>query len=182
MTSNKKLADHNIRLIPKPLWGLSLASVCLPSSWEPIRQDAILATAGRCLFAHEPGSHDGTLEAHERWEYDLTGKVTLNEIWPLCRHCHELFHPGRVLARAGKVGLDRLTRRYAATAGIATSAAQRRYQNAFSNHAIASAIRIWTIDTSTVAKHFPLKPKKAKEKQISPHRWSPNPFFQRERC
>lgn len=176
MTASRRISDYDIRLIPKPLWGVSLASVCLASSWEPIRQQAILANAGNCYFADEVGRHDGTLEAHERWEYDLKGKVTLTAIWPLCPHCHELFHPGRVLARSGQAGLDRLTRRYAETAGIPFSTAQRRYHNAFRNHSLASAVRTWSIDTSAVSQHFPLKAKKAKEAQLSPHRWVPNPF------
>ena len=176
MTPALPLSRHDIRLIPKPLWGYSLAALCLASSWNPIRSECIVSAGSSCAFADRPGRHDGTLEAHERWNYSDTGVVTLEGIWPLCRHCHELFHPGRVLAHAGRRGLERLTHRYAATAGIDRADAKRRYDTAFRNHSTTSKIPKWTIDASLVAAHFPLKAKRAKQPAIETHIWRPNPF------
>lgn len=176
MTTLPPFAQQDVRLIPKPLWGYSLASLCAPSSWNRIRDEAIASAGGECRYRCLPGRHDGTLEAHERWIYDLNGMVTLQEIWPLCRSCHELFHPGRTLARSGQSGLDRLTRRYAAAAGVERREAQRRYAAAFHAHSIASKIARWTIDTSRVSPHFPLKAKRAKFTSLEHHRWNPYPF------
>lgn len=176
MSALLQIAQQDVRLIPRPLWGYSLASLCVASSWGAIRDDAILGASGRCVFSQSPGKHDGTLEAHERWTYDLSGCVRLEAIWPLCRHCHELFHPGRVLARSGQRGLNQLTRRYASTAAIGQSEAKRRYDAAFRSHSLASKIPKWTINASLVAAHFPLKAKKAKLPGLEAHAWHPNPF------
>lgn len=169
-------SDQDVRLIPKPLWGYSLASLCAASSWNRVRDEALDEANGKCRYQCLPGTHAGTIEAHERWRYDSNGLVTLEAIWPLCRSCHELFHPGRVLAHHGQAGLDRLTRRYAAAAGIDHREAQRRYATAFRTHAVASKTDRWTIDTDYVSRHFPLKAKKAKTESIARHRWAPYPF------
>jgi hypothetical protein len=170
-------SGHDIRLIPKPLWGCSLASLCASSSWNRVRDEALGEANGQCRYLCLPGTHGGTIEAHERWRYDLDGTVILEAIWPLCRHCHELFHPGRVLAHQGQAGLDRLTRRYATAAEIGRREAQRRYAIAFRNHAVASKIARWTIDTNIVSSHFPLRAKRAKTELIARHRWAPYPFM-----
>ncbi len=169
-------SDQDVRLIPKPLWGCSLASICAASSWNRVRDEALGEANGKCRYLCLPGTHGGTIEAHERWRYDLNGTVILEAVWPLCRNCHELFHPGRILAHQGQAGLDRLTRRYAAAAGIDRRDAHRRYATAFRTHAVASKIPRWTIDTNCVSGHFPLRAKRAKAELIALHRWTPNPF------
>lgn len=176
MSAQTPFSKQDVRLIPKPLWGFSLASLCVASSWNIVRDEALTSSGSQCRFRCLPGRHDGTLEAHERWSYDQSGTVTLQEIWPLCRNCHELFHPGRTLAHSGQAGLDRLTRRYAAAAGVERREAQRRYAAAFHSHSIASKIQRWTIDTSLVSPHFPLKAKRAKLASLGLHSWNPYPF------
>lgn len=176
MIRQTTFSQQDVRLIPKPLWGYSLASLCVASSWNSVRDEALASTGGQCRYRCLPGRHDGTLEAHERWSYDPRGVVTLQEIWPLCRNCHELFHPGRTLAHSGQAGLDRLTRKYAAAAGVEKREAQRRYAAAFHSHSIASKILRWTIDTSHVSTHFPLKAKRAKLVSLGFHSWNPYPF------
>ena len=176
MTSAALFSEQDVRLIPKPLWGYSLASLCLASSWNGVRDHALQALPGGCRYQCLPGTHSGTIEAHERWRYDLNGRVVLEAIWPLCRACHELFHPGRVLAHRGQAGLERLTQRYAAAAGIGRSEAWRRYAEAFRVHSEASKIRRWSIDTTSVAPHFPLKVKRNKRSSLASHTWVPDPF------
>ncbi len=91
-------ADDPVRLVPRPLWGVSLAALCTAKTWDGLRQGAEGFAEGRCRYAGEPGRHaPGPLHGHERWRYD-GDRAVLESVWSLCATCHDLFHPGRVWA------------------------------------------------------------------------------------
>lgn len=169
-------AEVEIRLIPSPLWGVSLAALCTGKAWDGVRKAAEAAGECRCRFADDPGLHrPGPLHGHERWRYDGS-RATLEAIWSVCGSCHDLLHPGRVLASGGEAALDRLIDLYARRSRTLRPAAERCYQHAFAAHARASAVPVWTIDIGLVAAHMPLRLKKGADRKVNLHRWIGDPF------
>ncbi|GHE73835.1 hypothetical protein GCM10019059_36700 [Camelimonas fluminis] len=170
-----RLADAEIRLVPKPLWGISLASVCTAGAWAAIRAHTLAADNGVCRFHATGGAHRGVLEAHERWHYH-SSTATLTDVWGLCPQCHAIFHPGRTLAHKGQSALQQLAVFYAQRADIATSEAFNRYDDAFQRHRILSETPRWTISLQAVESFFPLKIRKSARETLTAHIWSGNPF------
>lgn len=170
------LAAEEIRLIPSPLWGVSLAALCTAKTWDTIRKAEEARAGCRCRFADDPGPHrDGPLHGHERWRYEA-GRATLSAIWTVCGTCHDMLHPGRVLAAGGMPALERLTDLYARRCGLSRAAAGRRYSAAFDEHARSSAIPLWTLDLSLVQPDWPLRLKRSALPKVSRHRWIGDPF------
>lgn len=170
-----KLSAVEIRLIPKPLWGLSLASICTTQTWRTIKNAVISPDTADCRFGADAGAHRGKLEGHERWRYDA-GYAQLVDIWPLCPACHSIFHPGRTLARHGQHGLQALQKTYAKRAMISNQEAARRYELAFQQHSDYSKHAQWKIDLTKYERYFPLSPKSAARPHLTPHIWVGDPF------
>lgn len=92
-----------IELVPRALWGLSLAKTLKRSEWDRLRYAAYSDAGHRCeicagMGAGGPARNPGGLEAHEIWEYEVSGQSgvqRLKRIVALCPSCHKCKHMGR---------------------------------------------------------------------------------------
>lgn len=170
------LRDHDIRLVPSPLWGASLAALSTAKTWDTIRKDVEEKAGCRCQFQADPGFHrSGPLHGHERWRYE-NGTATLEAIWSICGSCHDMLHPGRVLASGGLDAYQRIRDAYSRRCDIPAITAEGRYRKAFEIHQELSEIRSWLIDVSLVSASMPLRAKKGGIPTIRKHRWIGMPF------
>jgi hypothetical protein len=91
-----------MELIPKPLWGQSLAKL-YKTQWGRLRVEAYSKAGHRCEICGGTGQghttwNPGGLEAHEIWEYTIDGTNAtqrLIRLIALCPKCHECKHMGR---------------------------------------------------------------------------------------
>jgi hypothetical protein len=91
-----------IELIPRPLWGMSVAKQD-KRLWSRVRVGAYSTAGHRCEVCGETGprgsnANPGGLEAHEQWEYvreGATGIQRLVKVLALCPRCHRCKHMGR---------------------------------------------------------------------------------------
>ena len=91
-----------IELVPKALWGESLAGR-YRKQWDKLRVIAYAAADHRCEICGGTGSrfskaNPGGLEAHEVWEYVIEGQAgtqKLIRLIALCPRCHACKHMGR---------------------------------------------------------------------------------------
>jgi hypothetical protein len=93
-----------IELVPKPLWGKSLASTLSRNEWEKLRAQRIGEKGERCEIC----GHVGSVQLHEFWKYDDERHVQrLAGFQLLCDMCHSVKHFGRTqtLASQGKLDL-----------------------------------------------------------------------------
>lgn len=87
--------------IPLPMHGMAPRIVLGPKWWNKTRKAAYASTGWHCLACgvHKSDAPKRWLEAHERYEVDyLLGRMTYLETVPLCHHCHNYCHPGRMRA------------------------------------------------------------------------------------
>jgi hypothetical protein len=92
-----------IELVPKPLWGKSLASVLQRPEWEKLKAHRLREKGERCEIC----GHVGSVQLHEIWEYDDERHVQrLSEFQLLCNMCHSIKHFGRTQTLAAKGKLD----------------------------------------------------------------------------
>jgi len=90
-----------VELVPKPLWGRSLAKLAPRSEWGALRQQVFEKYAGKCAICGATARI-----AHEVWEYNDAAHVQrLRDIIPICDVCNLVKHLGRtgVLAAQGEV-------------------------------------------------------------------------------
>jgi len=93
-----------IELVPKPLWGKSLANMLSRDQWERFRARRIPDKGERC----EVCGQLGPVQLHEIWEYDDVRHVQrLVGFEALCARCHSIRHFARTqaLAAEGKIDL-----------------------------------------------------------------------------
>ena len=96
-----------IELIPKPLWGKSLAKMLPKDTWWRIKVERIREKGKRCEIC----SSLGNVELHERWRYDDERHVQhLEGVILLCRKCHSIKHWGRtsIMAEQGEINLQEM--------------------------------------------------------------------------
>jgi hypothetical protein len=92
-----------IELVPKPLWGKSLANMLPKAQWEKLRAQRIQEKGARCEICGQAGH----VELHEIWEYDDERHVQrLAGLQLLCVLCHSVKHFGRAQAEATKGKLE----------------------------------------------------------------------------
>lgn len=90
----EKKLKLNFELVPDGCWASNLRSVLSKQQWDFVRKDAYSRAGGRCMICGAVGR----LEAHERWDYIITGNVgvqKLVDVIAVCRNCHEVIHIGR---------------------------------------------------------------------------------------
>jgi len=93
-----------IELVPKPLWGKSLANMLPKAQWEALRAQRIQEKGARCEICGQAGR----VELHEIWKYDDERHIQrLLGLELLCVLCHSIKHFGRTqtLASRGEVDL-----------------------------------------------------------------------------
>jgi hypothetical protein len=93
-----------IELVPKPLWGRSLAKILPKKEWLALKTQRLQEKGGRCEICN----HTDGLQLHEIWEYDDGRHIQrLVAFRLLCDKCHSIKHFGRTqtLAAEGKIDL-----------------------------------------------------------------------------
>lgn len=93
-----------IELVPKPLWGKSLAKILPKEKWLALKTQRIQEEGRKCEIC----DHADGLQLHETWEYDDERHVQrLVTLRLLCDKCHSIKHFGRTqtLAAEGKIDL-----------------------------------------------------------------------------
>lgn len=170
--------SDEIRLVPRPLWGISLSALCTAGHWKRCAE-RLAGPPTECRFARLPGFHRaGSLHGHERWHY-CGQTATLEGVWWLCATCHDIYHPGRVQAVQGDEGLSRVTAIYAERCGASYIQARDQIANAFARYGSDSRFPTWTVDLSTVPDELlPLRLRKGREREVQRHRWIGDPFAQ----
>src|SRR5260370_31103828 len=87
-----------IELVPKPVWGNSLAHRMTRANWNKIRWLVLERYRYHCGIC---GSDEKPLTCHELWEYDDEQHVQkLQGFIVLCRNCHAIKHYGRTNIKA----------------------------------------------------------------------------------
>ncbi len=97
-----------IELVPKPLWGKTLAKMLPRDEWERLRVQRIQEKGERCEICGQ----EGRVHLHEIWEYDDERHVQrLAGFQLLCATCHSIKHFGLTqnLAAEGKINLKPIT-------------------------------------------------------------------------
>ena len=83
-------------IIPTSVWGYNLRSELSKQAWDYIRKDAYEKANGKCTIC---GAYRKRLEAHERWEFDISTKTQkLKDVIAVCHSCHSVIHIGRTQA------------------------------------------------------------------------------------
>ncbi len=86
----------SFEIIPTSVWGYNLRSELSKSAWDYIRKDAYEKSNGKCTIC---GAYRKRLEAHERWEFDISTKTQkLKDVIAVCHSCHSVIHIGRTQA------------------------------------------------------------------------------------
>jgi hypothetical protein len=94
-----------IELVPKALWGMSLAQTNR-KQWDKLRLECYANAQFKCEICGGTGTN-GRIEAHEVWEYvtytsTMVGIQKLVRLIALCPNCHAFKHFGRSNARLSK--------------------------------------------------------------------------------
>lgn len=83
----------NFEIMPTGAWNQNLRTVLSKKAWDFIRRDAYARSNGKCAIC---GRAVKRLEAHERWEFDITKKIQkLVDVLGICHACHSVIHIGR---------------------------------------------------------------------------------------
>jgi len=81
-----------IELVPRTVWYSSLYQLLPKNKWNAIKEEILAKEGRKCYIC---GSEEGTLTAHEFWEYDDKKHIQrLVEIHHLCDLCHKIKHIG----------------------------------------------------------------------------------------
>lgn len=87
-----------IDLVPMALHGTSIAKTH-PTAWKKIRRYYYALYGDTCTICEYWDEERTEIEAHEVWEYTITGPDTgvqrLKDVDTLCRNCHRFKHYGR---------------------------------------------------------------------------------------
>ncbi len=82
----------SVGLVPKPLWGKSLAQLLPRHVWRQVREHVLAISSHRCVVCRSTGN----LVGDEVWAYDdATHVARLVSVRALCRMCHHVKHLGR---------------------------------------------------------------------------------------
>jgi len=106
----------SIELIPRPLWGESLAKR-YKKAWDKLRVEAYANADHKCEICGGTGKigsriNPGGLQAHEVWEYTFDGPNAVQKLVrliALCPECHGCKHMGRsykVMSRSAFLALQ----------------------------------------------------------------------------
>ncbi len=89
---NKLFVD----LIPKSCWFINARACLSQTDWYRVRQHVYERANYICeCCGINTKSYNTTLEAHERWHYDMITHIQkLVRLIALCRECHEVTHIG----------------------------------------------------------------------------------------
>jgi hypothetical protein len=128
---NRTQRRLQIELVPKPLWGQSLATLWRGSKWDRIRHAVYDRQQRLCGIC---GADSTTLYCHERWEYnDETHVATLVGFIAICVDCNNCVHMGRttILADSGKVDFNKVVRHYCSVNSCTSADREQDYKDAF---------------------------------------------------
>ena len=95
-----------IQLIPRPLWGRSLAKLAPRNEWEKLRIQVFEWYDRRCGICR---AGNPTMICHEVWQYDDVNHVQrLADLMLVCEMCNRCIHFGQSerLAAEGKLDLE----------------------------------------------------------------------------
>ena len=154
MHTERKLT---IELVPKPLWGNSLAHRMARANWNKIRSLVVERYRYHCGIC---GSDEKPLTCHELWEYDDEQHVQkLQGFIVLCRNCHAIKHFGRtnIKAREGKTQLQPIIEHYCRVNNCTERDLQKDYGSALAVWKIRNTF-IWETDFAKYASLVVLPP------------------------
>lgn len=82
----------DFELVPDSCWYSNLRSLLSKKQWDFLRADAKERAGGKCVIC---GRKTNSLDAHERWSYDIeNGVQKLEDIIAVCKDCHSVIHIG----------------------------------------------------------------------------------------
>jgi hypothetical protein len=121
-------------LVPSTVWYSSLYRLLPSDVWNSIRNGIIAKNGRKCQIC---GETQGTMNLHERWNYDDINHVQkLEGFILLCRMCHHVKHIGLagILANEGKLDYNEVVRHFCKVNGC--------FEKEFAKH-VDDAFRIW---------------------------------------
>lgn len=99
-------------LVPSTVWYSSLYRLLPSAVWNRIRNGIIVKNGRKCEIC---GETDGTMNLHERWNYDDVNYVQkLEGFILLCMMCHHVKHIGLagILANEGKLDYNEVVKHF----------------------------------------------------------------------
>lgn len=135
-----------IELVPKPLWGKSLASTLPKNEWKALRTKRIREKGEVCEIC----GRTGRVQLHEVWNYDDAGRVQrLVGFQLLCTLCHQVKHFGRtrILAAEGKIDLKPVIDHFCKVNGL-TPSDYKDYMKSVDERWMERSRHSWTQDLS----------------------------------
>jgi hypothetical protein len=120
-----------IELVPRPLWGKSLATL-YRKQWDVFRKECYAAAGHKCEICGGVGEGKRKLEAHEVWQYTITGNrglQTLIRLIALCPTCHAGKHLGRTVSVMPEAERDKVVAHMARVNGWDNPDRVRTYYN-----------------------------------------------------
>jgi hypothetical protein len=89
-------ARLTVELVPRPLWGMSLANTLPRAEWDRLRLWVYERADSSCEICGGQGPPRHPLECDEEWEYDDAALVQrLMGLRAICPACHAVKHLGR---------------------------------------------------------------------------------------
>ena len=95
----------NFELVPDSCWYSNLRSLLSKKQWDFLRADAKARAGGKCAIC---GKQTSSLDAHERWSYDIEkGVQKLEDIIAVCKDCHSVIHIGYTQLKGNEVRAEK---------------------------------------------------------------------------
>ena len=102
MILNKKL---EFEFVPDGCWKSNLRTILSKRQWDYVKKDAKERAGGKCMIC---GKKTAKLDAHEKWNYDLSkGVQVLEDVIAVCKDCHAVIHMGRTQLKGDEVRAEK---------------------------------------------------------------------------
>jgi len=140
-------------LVPSTVWYSSLYRLLPNDVWNNLRESIIRKYGRKCQIC---GETEGTMNLHERWNYDDLNYVQkLEGFILLCKMCHHVKHIGlaQILASEGKLDYNEVAKHFCTVNGCSGKDFERHVDDAFRVWRERS-LRRWTQDFGEYGKYL----------------------------
>jgi len=141
-----------IDLVPKPLWGKSLANLLPKDRWDKVHVEVRQRSEAMCEICGESRQH---LDCDEVWAYDNDARVAhLARLRMICPRCHQAKHFGRTTATSDQVAIEVVIAHFCQVNCRDRSTFEAHRKAAGDVWLERSRAGEWTVDFGVYAKEF----------------------------